>query len=122
MSESQQPSYTYQLETLLKNLPGMAYRCLNLPHWPMDFVSDGCLELTGYTSQEIVSQQVLWGNFTHPDDIGFVDREVRLSADSGQSFECEYRIHNKDGVEKWVWERLEARHQKNKQNDRPTSF
>lgn len=105
MSESQQPSYTYQLETLLKNLPGMAYRCLNLPHWPMDFVSDGCLELTGYTSQEIVSQQVLWGNFTHPDDIGFVDREVRLSADSGQSFECEYRIHNKDGVEKWVWER-----------------
>lgn len=105
MSELQQPSYTYELETLLKNLPGMAYRCLNLPHWPMDFVSDGCLALTGYANHEIVSQQVLWGDFTHPEDIGFVDQEVRLSADSGKSFECEYRIHTKDGTEKWVWER-----------------
>ena len=105
MSELQQPSYTYQLETLLKNLPGMAYRCLNLPHWPMDFVSDGCLELTGYANHEIVSQQVLWGNFTHPDDIDYVDKEVRVSAASGKSFECEYRIRAKDGTEKWVWER-----------------
>jgi len=71
----------------------------------MDFVSDGCLELTGYANHEIVSQQVLWGDFTHPDDIDFVDQEVRLSADSGKSFECEYRIRTKDGTEKWVWER-----------------
>ena len=101
----QPPSYTYQLETLLKNLPGMAYRCLNLPHWPMDFVSDGCLQLSGYANHEIVSQQVLWGDFTHPDDIDFVEQEVRVSADSGRSFECEYRIRSKDGTEKWVWER-----------------
>ena len=105
MSELQTPSYTYQLETLLKNLPGMAYRCLNLPHWPMDFVSDGCLQLSGYANHEIVNQQVLWGDFTHPDDIDFVEQEVRVSADSGRSFECEYRICTKDGTEKWVWER-----------------
>jgi PAS domain S-box-containing protein len=105
MSNLQPPSYTYQLETLLKNLPGMAYRCLNLPHWPMDFVSDGCLQLSGYANHEIVSQEVLWGDFTHPDDIDFVEQEVRVSADSGRSFECEYRIRTKDGIEKWVWER-----------------
>ena len=51
-----------RLETLLKNLPGMAYRCLNLKHWPMDFVSDGCFELCGYHRHEIESQQVLWGD------------------------------------------------------------
>jgi hypothetical protein len=40
-----------RLETLLKNLPGMAYRCLNPKHWSMDFVSDGCFALCGYHLQ-----------------------------------------------------------------------
>jgi two-component system sensor kinase FixL len=94
-----------RLETLLKNLPGMAYRCLNLKHWPMDFVSDGCYELCGYHRHEIESQRVLWGDFTHPDMIGDVDRVVREAAAQGEAFEVEYRIIARDGTEKWVWER-----------------
>jgi len=94
-----------RLETLLQNLPGMAYRCLNLKHWPMDFVSDGCFELCGYQRHEIESQAVLWGDFTHPDMLDFVDRTVRESADRGEPFEVEYRIITRDGTEKWVWER-----------------
>ncbi len=97
-----------RLETLLKNLPGMAYRCLNLKHWPMDFVSDGCFELCGYHRHEIESQQVLWGDFTHPDMIDEVDRKVRSAAESGQPFEVEYRIIARNGQEKWVWERGRA--------------
>ncbi|MEM7292112.1 MAG: PAS domain S-box protein [Pseudomonadota bacterium] len=94
-----------RLETLLKNLPGMAYRCVNLPHWPMDFVSDGCFELCGYQRSEIESQQVLWGDFTHPEMIDEVDRKVRDAADRGEPFEVEYRIIHRNGAEKWVWER-----------------
>ncbi|HUV22343.1 MAG TPA: PAS domain S-box protein [Gammaproteobacteria bacterium] len=97
-----------RLETLLKNLPGMAYRCLNLKHWPMDFVSDGCYELCGYQRHEIESQQVLWGDFTHPDMIDEVDRKVRSAAENGQPFEVEYRIIARNGQEKWVWERGRA--------------
>ncbi|MEM7563046.1 MAG: PAS domain S-box protein [Pseudomonadota bacterium] len=93
------------LETLLKNLPGMAYRCLNLAHWPMDFVSDGCFDLCGYERSEIESQKVLWGDFTHPDMLDYVDRKVRHAADLGQPFEVEYRIITRQGQEKWVWER-----------------
>ena len=106
LASARRPTGDYdRLETLLKNLPGMAYRCLNLKHWPMDFVSNGCFELCGYQRHEIESQQVLWGDFTHPEDVDFVDRTVRASADKGEPFEVEYRIIAKNGKEKWVWER-----------------
>lgn len=83
----------------------MAYRCLNLDHWPMSFVSEGCFELSGYHRHEIESQTVLWGDFTHPDDIDEVDRKVRAAAISEKPFEVEYRIIARSGEEKWVWER-----------------
>ena len=113
MGKNPQPSASRQassgdfgrLETLLKNLPGMAYRCLNLKHWPMDFVSDGCFDLCGYERHEIESQQVLWGDFTHPEMIDEVDRKVRNAAETGEPFEVEYRIITRSGEEKWVWER-----------------
>jgi len=93
------------LQTLFKNLPGMAYRCLNLPHWPMSFVSEGCEALCGYKSQELESQSILWGEFTHRHDVAEVDRQVRAAADLGQPFEVEYRIVPHTGPHKWVWER-----------------
>ena len=47
-----------RLETLLQNLPGMAYRCLNLKHWPMDFVSDGCFDQCGYWAGDWKKQKL----------------------------------------------------------------
>ena len=93
------------LPTLLKNIPGMAYRCLNLPHWPMTFVSDGCFELCGYESWELEQQSVLWGDFTHYDDVAEVERQVREATEENQAFEVEYRIVPLKGPHKWVWER-----------------
>ncbi|HCH24853.1 MAG TPA: hypothetical protein DE179_11225 [Oceanospirillaceae bacterium] len=93
------------LPTLLKNIPGMAYRCLNLAHWPMTFVSDGCFELCGYERWELEQQSVLWGDFTHYDDVDEVDRLVRSATDKHQAFEVEYRIVPQKGPHKWVWER-----------------
>ena len=93
------------LQTLFKNLPGMAYRCVNLDHWPMSFVSEGCEALCGYTSQQLETQQVLWGDFTHRHDVAEVDRQVKSAARKGQPFEVEYRIVPRTGPHKWVWER-----------------
>jgi two-component system sensor kinase FixL len=100
-----QPANTNRLETLLKNLPGMAYRCFNETHWPMEFVSDGCFELCGYHRHELESQRVLWGDFTHPEMIADVDQKVRSAARMGQPFEVEYKIICRNGNVKWVWER-----------------
>tara|TARA_B110000503_G_scaffold110015_1_gene164656 strand:- start:3082 stop:4233 length:1152 start_codon:yes stop_codon:yes gene_type:complete len=93
------------LHTLFKNLPGMAYRCLNLPRWPMSFVSEGCESLCGYRCEELESQAILWGDFTHRHDVAEVDRQVRAAAELDQPFEVEYRIVPRTGPHKWVWER-----------------
>ena len=94
------------LGSLLKNLPGMAYRCINCKDWPMEFVSEGCFALCGYTREAIEKQSVLWGKcFTFPEDIQRVEKAITSAVDKGQPFEVEYRITTRNNEEKWVWER-----------------
>ena len=43
-----------QLQALMDNLPGMAYRCRNDADRTMEFVSLGSLNLTGHSAEELV--------------------------------------------------------------------
>ena len=57
------------LATLMSNLPGMAYRCLNEPHWKMIFVSEGCHSLTGYLPEDLINNQIVqYSQLIHPED------------------------------------------------------
>lgn len=94
-----------RLETLLKNLPGMAYRCFNRKYWPMEFVSEGCYALCGYDRRDLEEQRVLWGTFTHPDEIERVEKTILDAVEKGEPFELEYRIITRSKNIKWVWER-----------------
>ncbi len=47
-----------QLSNLMSNLPGMAYRCKYDSAWTMEFVSQGCVELTGYLANEIIGNGI----------------------------------------------------------------
>lgn len=94
-----------RLFTLLSNLPGMAYRCLNDSHWTMEFVSEGCRALTGYDSTELVGNvKVSYADLIHPDDRQTVWSQVQSSVTRRQAFQLEYRIRTAEGREKWVWE------------------
>ncbi|MBS3788519.1 PAS domain S-box protein [Candidatus Bipolaricaulota bacterium] len=91
---------------LLKNLPGMAYKCENDGNWTMRFVSDGCKDLTGYAPGEIVDNSLVsYGDLILDEDRQSVFEEVQESLENQQSFELEYRIKIKKGNIKWVWER-----------------
>ncbi len=94
------------LDTLVKNLEGMAYRCLQDADWTMVFVSEGCQELSGYASSEILGKTgVSWEEITHPEDRGRVRACIEDAVLSGRRFAVQYRIVGKSGRVKWVVER-----------------
>ena len=97
-----------RLATLFQNLPGMAYRCVNQPNWPMEFVSEGCYELSGYSRNDFEERRVFWGELIHPDDRDCVWRKVQKAIDAADAFEFECRIVTRANEERWVWERGRA--------------
>ncbi|MDT8375461.1 MAG: PAS domain S-box protein [Mariprofundaceae bacterium] len=92
--------------SLVTNLPGMVYRCLNDRNWTLEFVSSGCLELTGYPVADFTERRtVAYGkDVIHPADQDGVWNTTQAALDEKRSFTLTYRILTADGREKWVWE------------------
>ncbi len=90
---------------LVSSLPGMVYRCLNDEHWTIEFISNGCLEVTGYSSDELIgNNNTSYEQIIHPDDRSFVRGKVQASLSEKKFFQLKYRIVTKEGKEKWVLE------------------
>ncbi len=93
------------LSTLMSNLPGMAYRCRNDQNWTMEFASEGCLELTGYSPADIIgNEQLSYADLIHPDDRQMVWEAVQAALARHEPFQLNYRIKTADNSERWVWE------------------
>ena len=93
------------LSTLIGNLPGMAYRCLNDDNWTMEFISEGCHELTGYAPGDLIGNRTLsYNELIHPDDRRPAWDQVQQALAKHQLFQLVYRIQTATGSEKWVWE------------------
>ncbi|MEW6330654.1 MAG: PAS domain S-box protein [Pseudomonadota bacterium] len=93
------------LATLMANLPGVVYRCRNDRDWSMEFISDGCLGLTGHAPDDFVSRRAItYAELMHPDDRESVWSEVQAALRQHRPFQLVYRITTADGKLKWVWE------------------
>jgi len=93
------------LNNLLKNLPGMVYRCRNDQSWTMEFVSQGSRDLTGYMPSELINNsKVSYGDIIHPDDRMRVWEIVQQQVGQEQPFSMEYRIVDAASKVKWVKE------------------
>ncbi len=93
------------ISTLMKNLPGMVYRCRNDRNWTMTFVSDGCVSLTGYSPMDLVGNRILsYNDLIDPNDREMVWEQVQKAIFQHRPYQLQYRIVDAAGNEKWVWE------------------
>ncbi len=93
------------LATLMSNLPGMAYRFRNDADRSMEFVSEGCYELAGYSPEEFTgTRQISLSELTHPDDLDTFCNAVEVALRENRPYQLTYRITSKSGEVKWVWE------------------
>lgn len=93
------------LHTMLDNLPGMIYRGQNDRDWTIEFASEGCFELTGYTPLELVGNHTAsLAELIHPEDREYVWNFVQMRLARRERYELSYRIVDREGKVHWVWE------------------
>ncbi|MDY0082179.1 MAG: PAS domain S-box protein, partial [Ignavibacteriaceae bacterium] len=94
------------LSNLMSNLPGMAYIRKYSSDWIMEFVSQGCFELTGFLPDELIHNKVVtYAELIHPEDKETVFVSVREAVIKKKPYQIVYRIRTKNEGEKWVWEK-----------------
>ena len=93
-----------RMETLLGNLPGMAYRGPAHAGHPIDFVSEGCIELTGLSSDQLLRDSARYSEMIDVNDRARVDRTISEALEQGIRYQVEYRLHTPRGSTLDVWE------------------
>jgi hypothetical protein len=95
-----------RFNTLLDNLPGMVFQCRSDWNHTLEYVSNGCYNLTGYEAEELVMNRLTsYGNLIYPEDREMVWINLQSAAVQRKSFELVYRIHTRNRQLKWVRER-----------------
>jgi PAS domain S-box-containing protein len=93
------------LNTLIQNLPGVAYACRDDADWTMTYMSAGAEGLTGYTAEELTANgPPTYGGLILESDRERVREEVRRALVRRRPFQFEYHIRTKGGDIRSVWE------------------
>lgn len=101
-----------KFRSLIGNIPGIAYRCMDTPGWPMVYISDAVLGITGYPAAdfELPAPKRFLSDLYHVDDVNFIGENSKPP-----TFAMEYRIVRKDGEIRWLFEH--GNYITNEQND-----
>ena len=94
------------LSGLVNRMPGMLYRGRNDTSWTMEYVSEGCLDLTGYSREQLLNQtQLSIGGLIHPNDANRVWETVQQALQEHTCFELYYQLLHADGQYRQVYEK-----------------
>ena len=96
---------TRRLQTLLSNLPGMAYRCRMDEKRTMEFVSSGVEAVCGYAPSDLIlNQRITWGDLILNEDRPQVAEILQDALRKKSPYEATYRIRDARGNLRWMWE------------------
>jgi two-component system, cell cycle sensor histidine kinase and response regulator CckA len=71
----------------------------------MEFVSDGCRDITGFDAADLIQNQTLsYRDLIYSKDREMVREEIERALRERRHFQISYRIQTRVGEEKWVWE------------------
>lgn len=92
-----------KFRSLIGNIPGIAYRCLNQKNWPMAFVSDEIEHITGYPAADFLlpHPKRSFTDFYYADDLPAI---MACDTNEEKGFQLEYRIIDRHGQIKWLLE------------------
>jgi diguanylate cyclase (GGDEF)-like protein/PAS domain S-box-containing protein len=94
-----------QLSRFIDALPGIVFYCSDPDERTMDYVSEGCLQLTGYCHQELTTVGLMsYSSLIHAQDRPIVQQVTQAAVEDRQPYSVEYRICTKAGQERWLWE------------------
>ncbi|WP_447591443.1 PAS domain S-box protein [Aquipseudomonas campi] len=93
-----------QYRSLIRNIPGVSFRCLLDENWTMLFISEAVEKLTGWPPEIFVEGTLHFADLMHPDDREGIYTSVQEAIATGLSYVVEYRLKCRDGTERWVWE------------------
>ncbi|MCP4689052.1 MAG: PAS domain-containing protein, partial [Desulfobacterales bacterium] len=94
-----------ELSTLRKNLPGVAYRCKDDDDRTLEFLSEGCLKLTGYKASDLLgNHKTSFTDLILSKDKRAVRNRIQDAIWERCSYKIAYRIRTAAGDVKWVWD------------------
>lgn len=94
--------------TLINNLQGIVYRCKNNKDWEMEYISNGCFKITKYKPIEFTSNKIHFGQIILEKDRETIWNKIQKALLEKKTYSLEYRIKDKNGTIKYVWEQGEG--------------
>lgn len=89
----------------LSHIVGMAYRCKNDQYWTMEYVSEGCFDLTGYQPESLIyNKKISYNDLIAKEQQEPMRQEWDRILERHLHFRGEYQITTRDGEIKWVAE------------------
>ncbi|MFB2977200.1 PAS domain S-box protein [Microseira sp. BLCC-F43] len=78
------------------------YRNYSNRVWEVEYHSQGCVWVWGYTAEELMADQYLFASRMHPDDWQEMLQNVFDYIFTERTYECEYRYFHPDGSLRWI--------------------
>jgi PAS domain S-box-containing protein len=94
-----------QLEAILGQLPGMAFRMIHDGGLTPVYISRGALGLTGHSARDFLEKVVSLQEIIHSEDRETARNAIGDAVKKRRSYEIEYRIVDRTGRVKWVLDR-----------------